>query len=208
MNNTLRTIFLTIFILAAPMTLRAGDKNKICFTGGLEWGYSLTSTMFSHYNFLANTGIRVNKKDNSLNIDSNGQINAYIGTKFLKKFSFTIHGGYYGLQSDRRAPVLSARGSYYFNGYLSDTFILYAEGGKGFATTHLNQHIWLAKLGGAGQLHLSNWMNLIISLSFQYTTDHPASYYDDMGKTSVTSPALLRSDTYYGAVNLAIGLNF
>ena len=208
MTRNLRYILLMIILLMAPLTGRAGDKERFCLTGGLEWGYSLSSTLYSHYNFLAKSGIRVNVTDDTLNADSNGFINACFGARFLKKYSLAVIGGYYGLQSDRRSTVISARASYYFNDYLSDSFILYLEGGRGLAATFQDRGIWLAKIGGSYQFHLSNWMNLFISLSFQAATDHPAEYYDTIGKASVTPPDLLRSDTYYGAANVSIGLNF
>lgn len=208
MDKYLRNIFLTILLSLSPLILKAGDKNRICFTGGLEWGYSLSSTIYSHYNFLAASGSRANITDSSINVDSNGYLDIYLGAKFLRKYSFTVLGGYHGLQSGRRSIVLSVRGSYYFTDYQSDSFIVFLEGGRGVAETLQSKGIWLAKLGGSYQFHLSNWMNLIISMSFQATTDHPASYYDTVGKVNVTPPDLLRSDTYYGAANLSVGLNF
>lgn len=208
MNKTLRLLLLTIFVISAPVILKAGDKEKFCLTGGLEWGYSLTSRLYSHYNFYANTGIRVDIKDNTLNVDSNGFISGHFGVKFLRKFAITASGGYYGLQSERRSTLISARASYYFKDYLSDSFIIYLEGGKGLADTFDNKGIYLAKLGGSYQFKMSSWMNLFLSMSFQAVTDHPDSYYDKIGKTSVTSPDLLRSDAYYGAINFSVGLNF
>ena len=204
----LHTIFLVLALLASPLVLQADDKDKIRLTGGLEWGYSLSSTVYSHYNFLASSGIRVDIKDNSINADSNGYIDAYLGGKFLRKYAVTLRGGWYGVQSDRRTAIVSARAYYYFKDYLSDSVIMFLEGGTGLASTLEDERMYIAKLGGAYQFHLSGWMNLFLSLSLQAVEDHPASFYDSIGKASVTSPDLLRSDAWYAAVNFTVGLDF
>jgi len=205
----LHLLFSSIALLCVNcLCATASDKGKCCFTGGLDWGYSLTSNVYRHHNFDSPLGGRVDIKDSHLNPDSNGYLSANAGVKFLDKYSFVLNGGYYGLQSDRRVMVASAKALFYFKGYQYDSALMFLEAGRGFGSCMPGKGIFVGRLGGGYQIELSTWMRLQLTASLQFTSDHPASFYDGVSKTTIAPPELRRSDCYYAAVNIGIGLNF
>ncbi len=187
---------------APEQSFGGGKVNRFVF--GTEWGYTSSLFHIYHNNYLSPEGMRVEEKGANLDYSSNGHILAGISYAFARKYEAGLYLGFIGVAQDRRMVPLSLRGTYYFDSYLSDGWLVYLDGGPAFGGEH--KITLTGKLGGGYRLKLSRHFCLDFLLSFHICSDHPKLFYSD--DSQITGDNLRRSDSTYGGLNFSLALRF
>lgn len=187
---------------------RAGDREKVSFHGGLEWGYCMTAYEWAHYNYQTLDGQRMNPYTDRFTIGWNAALEAYGEMCLWKHYALRLAGGRRGIAPERTGWSVAARASVFFRDYRSDTPFAFAEYAQVYLPSLRDQHSRLVKAGGGYRVALGSWVRFDILASVQYSQDHPYRFYDKIQGAYVEGDYLRRSDLAYATLNLSFALNF
>lgn len=198
-------------LLAGAATLRAGNPargdGRARILAGIEWGYDATLLYAYHFNYLETTdGFRIDDRDTQTMLYSNAHACANVTLEFAGRFALGLHAGYAGVRQRTRLFPISLRSAYFFSRYDDDSQFVFLEGGAGL---HENRST-VSPFGKAGygyRFNLTRRASMDFSASLQCTYDHPP-IYDASIPGYIPEENQLRSDALYGALVLAIGINF
>jgi len=181
---------------------REYEYNYPLITFGLEWGYIAQHHAYSHFNYIADGGYRMDFSDKKLTYKTNAQIMAHFGFNVSKHLNLALYGGYQGLTRQQRIFPLALRTTVLF-GQPEDRgrWLTYAGAGIGFKGSEKMFKNALIGHGGFGyRLSLTRETKLDFLCAFQGTYWHPDTFSESI--------KVLRSDEILLGLNFGIGISF
>lgn len=208
-----KTVILIAFIISAALDSAAAEKparDFPAFTFGAEGSAILTTASYSHFNYIAADGYRVDRKNMDCSPSVNGELLLNAGYNIDRHLNIALFFGISGISRGETVLPLSMRLTVLFGkDPLKARWFSFIDGGTGIGTGTAARFSPVAKLGAGYRISLtrSAKLDFILSLRSIYTKPQITEFSDgDM--VPVAADRIRRSEAFYNAVMLGIGLNF
>lgn len=198
MRKFLIIIFISLFTFSFA---RAGD-----FTYGIEWGGSVAVAEYHDYNYLIESGYRMDDASFSFG----GKVNAFFlvnaGYVFAERFQVSLYSGYEGVDKNVRVVPIVLRGTFFNNGYKSDGFLAYAGGGVGITDVE-RRSVVLGRLGAGYRFVISKATCMDILFSANLAIRNP-DLLDPDSNLPIAENRITVNNLCLGKLGLSIALSF
>jgi len=177
-------------------------RSQPLITYGLEWGYIAQTHIYSHFNYVAEGGYRVDSRDPKPSFNSNAQILAHFGFNIGDNFNLAAYGGYQGINRRQRIFPVTLRATVLF-GEPEDNgrWLTYAGGGIGLkGSPKMFGNAYVANGGFGYRLNLTRETKLDFLCSLQATYWHPNTFSESI--------EVRRSNEYLLGLNIGVGISF
>ena len=181
-----KVLFSIILILVTSSITRAGN-----FTYGVEWGGSFSAIRYHDYNYLIESGYRMNDSSLSFGGKVNGVFWANVGYLIANRFQISLYSGYEGIDRNVRVVPIVLRGAFFNKGYHSDGLFAFAGGGVGITDVE-RRSVILGRIGAGYRIVLSKATCLDFMIS---------------ANMSIRNPDLLDPDSHMPIADYRISVN-
>lgn len=212
-SDTMKKSFLITVIIFAAVFTAAAEKPARDFPGftfGMEGNFILSAISYSHINYIAADGYRVDRRGLVCRPAVNGELLLNAGYNIDRHLNMALCFGVSGISRGETVFPISLRLTVLFGrDPLKARWFSFIDGGAGIGTATEARFSPAAKLGGGYRISLtrSAKLDFILSLRSIYTQPQITEFSDgDMVK--VPSERIRRSQAFYNAIMLGIGLNF
>lgn len=209
----MKKIILLTVIISAALNAAAGEMPKRdfpAFTFGAEGSFILTAASYSHFNYIAADGYRVDRKGLDCSPSANGELLLNAGYNIDRHLNIALFFGISGISRGESVLPLSLRLTYLFgNDPLKSRWFSFIDGGTGISIGTGARFSPLARVGAGYRVSLtrSAKLDFILSLRSIYTRPQ-ISEFSDGDMVSVPDERIRRSQAFHNAVTFGIGLNF
>ena len=172
------------------------------YSFGVEYGYIAQHHIYSHFNYVADGGYRVNHEDVDITYTTNAQVLAHFGVNLGRHTNLAVYGGYQGITRKQRIFPMTLRFTGLF-GQPDDKgrWLAYAGGGVGFkGSKQMFGNAVVGHIGGGYRLTLTRETKLDFLAAIQSTYWHPNTFSESID--------VRRSNELLLGLNLGIGLTF
>jgi len=161
---------------------KAEKEKQTLLTYGVEIDYTAQFHVYSHFNYISESGYRVNHVDTDFSYLTNAQILGHIGMNLGKHTNLAVYGGYMGVTRHQKMFPLCLRATVLF-GQPEDKGrgLMFASGGVGFkGSSQIIGIAQLAKLGGGYRFGLTRNVKLDVLCSLQEVLWHPNFFAESL----------------------------
>lgn len=198
----MRKRLLFIFLILFTYSTAVGKG----FTYGIEWGGSFSVIDCHNYNYLIESGYRMNSTDISYGGKVNALFLANIGYVFADRFQVSLYSGYEGVDRNVRVVPILLRGTFFNNGVKSDGLLAYFGGGVGI--TDIEPRSIILSRGGVGyRFVLSKATSLDLILSAGISIRNP-DLFDPDSHMPIADNRITVNNLYVGKLGLSMALSF
>lgn len=176
------------------------------FTCGLEWGGGVTVLGYHDYNYLVESGYRMNDSDISFDGTLTASILVNAGYVIGNRFQVSLCSGYEGIDRNIRVVPILLRGTFFKNGYRSDGFLAYVGGGVGITDVE-RRSVALGRMGAGYRIVLSKATCLDFILSANLSIRNP-DLLDPDSHMPIADNRITVNNLYLGKLGLSIALSF
>lgn len=211
----MKKAIVSVLLLSAAVLLRAadiyaGERDFPRITFGIEGSFATNFWTYSHFNYIADEGYRVNIRHNEPDLHLNGQLLANAGCNLSQRTNLSVYCGICGLSTREIMMPVSLRFTYMFgDSPLKNRWITFAETGIMTERLKLEEFSAIGKLGGGYRISLSRSVKLDLLMAYQAVFAHPDVSEISGDKTiPVTGDRLRRNNAILNALTFGFGLCF
>lgn len=198
----MRKVLLSIVLIMITSSItRAGD-----FTYGVEWGGSFSVAEYHDYNYLIESGYRMNDSSFAFGGKVNGFFLANVGYLIAERFQVSLYSGYEGVDRNVRVVPIVLRGAFFNKGYHSDGIFAYVGGGVGITDIE-RRSVILGRLGTGYRIVLSKATSLDFIISANLSIRNP-DLLDPDSHMPIADNRISVNNLYLGKLGLSMALSF
>lgn len=202
MNRKLIILLVAILLPAATYA----QQKASAFRFGVEWGAGSQFASRYHYNYVQDTGFRIDDKDSRLCAALLGNVMGFAGVDVSEQLGLAIYGGVAGISADRQMIPVLLRTSFYPSGCGSDGYFAFFDLGTD-ARSLISDSSILADIGAGRRLALSKDIRLDFLLTLRTLQQTPVITDPDYG-TIIPAENIRVSYAGIYAIGLSISLEF
>lgn len=207
-----KPLIISALITAAALSASAGEPSRDFprFTFGVEGSYIVTAASFSHSNYIADDGYRVDNRSLTFRPAGNGELLLNAGWNIDSRMNLAFCTGISGISRGESVVPMSLRFTFFFGkDPMKARWFSLVDGGAGIALGRKAELSPLARIGAGYRVSLARSAKLDFLMSLRGIYSHPQVNEIVDGAEAVVPPARLRrSQAFYGALTFGIGLNF
>lgn len=206
--------FLLISVLIAATVIDAAAEKPArdfqSFTFGLEGSFILTAVTYSHINYISGDGYRVDRRGFGRMPAANGELLVNAGYNIDRHLNMALFFGVSGISREETVLPLSLRLTVLFGkDPLKSRWFSFIDGGAGIGIGTTARFSPIAKVGAGYRISLTRSAKLDFLLSLRSIYTRPQiTEFSDGDMTEVPQERIRRSQAFYNAVMIGIGLNF
>lgn len=206
--------FLLISVIIASAVMDAAADEPVRdfprFTFGLEGNCILSAISYSHINYIAADGYRVDRRGSDCRPAVNGELLLNAGYNIGRHMNMALCFGISGISRGETVMPLSLRLTVLFGrDPLKARWFSFIDGGTGIGTGTVARFSPVAKIGAGYRISLTKSAKLDFMLSLRSIYTHPQiTEFSEGDMVQVPSDRIRRSQAFYNAVMLGVGLNF
>lgn len=211
-ENMKKSLLISVLMTAAALTASAGEhsRNFPRFTFGIEGSYIVTAAAYSHSNYIADDGYRVDNRSLTFRPAGNGELLINAGYNITSRMNLAFCSGISGISRGETVIPMSLRFTLFFGkDPMRARWFSFLDGGAGIAVGRVTPLAPIARIGTGYRISLtrSAKLDFLMSLRGIYTHPQVKEPVDGM-PADVPQERLRRSQAFYGALTFGIGLNF
>lgn len=211
-ENMKKIILISVLITAAALSASAGEHARQFprFTFGIEGSYIVTAAAYSHSNFIADDGYRVDNRSLTFRPAGNGELLLNAGCNFGSRMNLAFCSGISGISRGETVVPMSLRFTFFFGkDPMKARWFSFLDGGAGIAVGREAPLAPIARIGTGYRISLTRSAKLDFLMSLRGIYSHPqVKEIVDGAAAVVPEGRLRRSQAFYGALTFGIGLNF
>lgn len=173
----------------------------------LEWGPSLKTLEFRHYNFLSDEGFRIDDTGVEMDLFINGFADFRVGVQVSEYISLSVGTGIVGYGRKQHVIPAMVRGDYKIRGYSNDGPISFVEAGLGFSPDNWRSDVILARSGIGYRYALGETAGLEMTLGLAAAASHP-EIWSNSEMRYIPESDVMRNDAITFALVLGIAIDF
>ena len=195
-----------VFIAALALMLSGPEAGAKVFSFGVEWGANAKLGELYHYNYIDNSGGRVDDKNSMFSYHANGHVLGKIGINLGQKFRLDVNSGYMGIADGTRVVPVTLRANIMPKGRSESGFMYFLDGGT-FFNENLSDRLGLLGAAGFGyRIALTRNVGLDFLFNVRCAYDHPDIVNPDGGFVLLEN--IRQNNAEYFSLGFSISLDF
>lgn len=207
-----KALLISALITAAALTAAAREpvRNFPRFTFGIEGSFIMTALSYTHSNYIADDGYRVDDRHFSTRPSGNGELLLNAGYNIDRYMNLAFCSGFSGISRGEAVIPMSLRFSFFFgDDPVKARWFSFVDGGAGISVGRKAGLSPVAKIGAGYRISLTRSAKLDFLVSLRGIYSHPqVKEIVDGAAAVVPAGRLRRSQAFHGALTFGIGLNF
>ena len=196
----------SVYLFLALLFCTAATARTARFTASAEWGGCVKAASFHSYNYLLDSGYRMNGTDWSGGGHLNAFVLFYLGTDLTDRWNLSLGSGYEGIDRRFRVYPVALRLTHFAKGADHDGWLGSLELGAGLQEL---EHIaaGLGRLAAGYRFRLTERTAIDLQASIRLSLQNP-DLFDPDSSHPIPDERIARNNVYSGMIGLSAAFSF